>query len=61
MPKNSIGNYLCTKVTPRFHIESTGILHNSAYLGLENRSFLNQILFDLRMEKCGFLNQDFPV
>ena len=29
MPKNSIGNYLCTKVTPRFQIESTGILHNS--------------------------------
>ena len=30
LPKNSIGNYLCTKVTPRFQIESTGILYNSA-------------------------------
>ena len=25
----SIGNYLCTKVTLRFQIESTGILYNS--------------------------------
>ena len=30
--KNSIGNYLCTKVTPYFQIESTGILYNSELL-----------------------------